>query len=378
MNNRVRAAMVGGGLNSAVGRTHEIAMKMDSRFQLVAGCFSRHAEINAQTGVAYGVEGSRIYPTPEDLLKGEATRIDAVVIATPIGVHEEYIHLALDHGLTVICDKPLLANLAQCRRLLAKVPANSPRVYSIFNYTGYPAVREIRRRVAAGEIGKVFKIMAEMPQDSYLRLKNQGRTSAIQSWRLVDGEVPCLSLDLFVHLHSLVNFITDAKPQKVSAWSRAISGVAPGLVDEVDAVIQYDSNLMVNAWYGKAALGYRNGLKIRIFGSRGSYEWVQEDPETIAYANAAGDKLTIDRISTSSAVTTESRYNRFKAGHPSGFIEAFANYYWDIADAMEATSLNEYTLSTGVAVEGIAVCHAIQQSSRDGRAVPLTEVHAHD
>lgn len=376
MNDRIRTAMIGGGLNSAVGRTHEIAMKMDNRFQLVAGCFSRQPEVNAQTGAAYGVERARVYATPEALLKGETGKIDAVVIATPIGVHDQYIHLALDHGLTVICDKPLLANLTQCRKLLAKVSADSPRVYSIFNYTGYPAMREIRRRVAAGEIGEVFKIMAEMPQDSYLRLKNQGRTSAIQRWRLVDGEVSCLSLDLFVHLHSLVNFITNARPQQVSAWSRAISGVAPGLVDEVDAVIRYDGNLMVNAWYGKAALGYRNGLKIRVFGSRGSYEWVQEEPETVTHANAVGDRLTIDRISATSAVTTESRYNRFKAGHPSGFIEAFANYYWDIADAMAAARLNDYTLSTGVAVEGIAVCHAIQQSSRDGRPVSLAEVQA--
>ncbi len=376
MNDRIRTAMIGGGLNSAVGRTHEIAMKMDNRFQLVAGCFSRNPEINTQTGAAYGVGGARIYRTPEELLQAEARRVDAVVIATPIGVNDQYIHLALDHGLTVICDKPLLANISQCRKLLAKVPHDSPRVYSIFNYTGYPAVREIRRRVAAGEIGEVFKIMAEMPQDSYLRLKNQGRTSSIQSWRLVDGEVSCLSLDLFVHLHSLVSFIVSARPQSVNAWSRAISGVAPGLVDEVDAIIRYDKNLIVNAWYGKAALGYRNGLKIRVFGSKGSYEWVQEDPETVVHANAVGDSLTIDRISTSSAITTESRYNRFKAGHPSGFIEAFANYYWDIAEAVHASNLNEYTLSTGVAVEGIAVCHAIQQSSLDGRPVSLADVHA--
>lgn len=376
MNDRIKTAMIGGGLNSAVGRTHEIAMKMDNRFQLVAGCFSRNPDTNAQTGAAYVVGGARIYRTPEELLQAEAGCIAAVVIATPIGVNEQYIHLALDHGFTVICDKPLLANIIQCRKLMAKVPQDSPRLYSIFNYTGYPAVREIRRRVAAGEIGEIFKIMAEMPQDSYLRLKNQGRTSAIQSWRLVDGEVSCLSLDLFVHLHSLVNFITGARPETVSAWSRAISGVAPGLVDEVDAIIRYDNDLIVNAWYGKAALGYRNGLKIRVFGSKGSYEWVQEEPETVSHANALGDKFTIDRISTSSAITTESRYNRFKAGHPSGFIEAFANYYWDIAEAIHASRLNEYTLSTAVAVEGIAVCHAIQQSSRDGRPVSLAEIHA--
>lgn len=365
----IKVAMIGGGVNSAVGRVHEIAMKMDNEFELIAGCFSRNAEFNAETARQYNVPANQLYPSAESLIEATAQEVDAVVIATPIQSHSQYIHLALDHNLRVISDKPLLANVQECKALLARVEPNNTRIFSIFNYTGYPAVREMKRRVENGSLGTVFKAMVEMPQDSYMRLKNQNKTHAIQTWRLEDGDISCVSLDLFVHLHSLVNFVCGNKPQAVTAWSRAVSNVAPGLVDEVDAVIQYSNNLMVNAWYGKAALGYRNGLRIRVFGTKGSLQWHQEDPETILAADEAGNKLVLDRISTESTVTAQTRYNRFKAGHPSGFIEAFANYYADIAQAMREDELNIYTLSTGVATEGLALSQAIALASSTGRTV---------
>ena len=368
----LKAAMIGGGINSAVGRSHEIAMRLDNAFELVAGCFSRDTKINSRSAEIYQVAPQRVYDSLENLLASEREDLDAVVIATPIMAHVDQIIAVLDTGLTVICDKPLVSSSAECNLLLTRVTGESTRLFSIFNYTGYQAVREIRQRVRSGEIGKVFKIMAEMPQDSYLRLKNAGKIDAIQPWRLVDGEVPCLSLDLFAHIHSLVNFITGLKPVAVSARSRTISGASEGLIDDVDSLIEYDNGLLLNAWYGKVALGSRNGLKIRIYGSLGSFEWYQEQPEQVIYANAIGDRMLLDRISSTSSVTQESRYNRFKAGHPAGFIEAFANYYFDIARAMSEASLNEYTLSASVAMEGIAVSEAIQLSSQTSQTVRLS------
>lgn len=371
MNQPLRAAMIGGGVNSAVGRSHEIALRLDNAFELVAGCFSRSSEVNRLSAEAYRVEPDRVYDSLESLLKGEDGRLDVVVIATPITAHASQIAMVLDAGLTVICDKPLVASSAECDELLAKVPADSTRLFSVFNYTGYQAVREIKHRVEAGEVGKVFKIMAEMPQDSYLRLKNTDRVNTIQPWRLIDGEVPCLSLDLFAHVHSLVNFITGLNPCSVYARSRAISNVSEGLIDEVDALVEYENGMLLNAWYGKVALGHRNGLKIRVYGSLGYFEWLQEQPEQIVYANAVGDRFLLDRISSSSNITQETRYNRFKAGHPAGFIEAFSNYYFDIARAINDGVLNEYTLSASVAAQGIAVSDAIQRASLSRQEVRI-------
>jgi predicted dehydrogenase len=372
MNPPLRAAMIGGGINSAVGRSHEIALRLDNAFELVAGCFSRSGKTNQLSAEIYRVESGRVYDNVESLLKGEQGRLDVVVIATPITEHLSQIGAVLDAGLVAICDKPLVSSRSECDALFTKTLSSSARLFSIFNYTGYQAVREIKHRVSSGEIGKVFKVMAEMPQDSYLRLKNLDKVNSIQSWRLKDGEVPCLSLDLFAHIHSLMNFITGLKPLAVTANSRSISGVSDGLIDDVDALIEYENGVLLNAWYGKVALGYRNGLKIRVLGTLGSFEWVQEIPEQIVYANAIGDRLILDRISSTSTVTSEQRYNRFKAGHPAGFIEAFANYYFDIARAVRNKKLNEYTLSAGVAAEGILVSEAIQQASLSGQRIQIT------
>lgn len=362
----IRVAMIGGGINSAIGRVHEIAMKMDGRFDLVAGCFSRDPEVNQRSAAQYGVASDRVHDSFTALLDRESGQIDAVVVATPIESHFEQIAAALDRGLRVISDKPLVGDPAQCADLRRRADATGAEVYCTFNYTGYPAVREMRRRVRTGSIGKVFKVMAEMPQDSYMRLLNQGRVSAIQPWRLRDDAIACVTQDLYVHLHSLVGFVCGGRPQEVNAWTRAISGVAPGLIDEVDAIIRYDSGMVMNAWYGKVALGCRNGLRLRIFGTRGSLQWYQEDPEILVAADAEGNRLLLDRLSTSSEVTGEARYQRFKAGHPSGFIEAFANYYCDIAASIVSGQLSPLLLPMATVEEGLQVAAAIHHAAATG------------
>jgi len=364
-------AMIGGGIDSAIGRVHQIAMQMDGRFKLVAGCFSRDARINQLSGLEYGVGIERIRSSDFELVEAEQNKIDAVVIATPIWAHASQIALALDRNLRVISDKPLVARVSEFEAIAGRDCAARHRIFCIFNYTGYPAVREMKRRVEDGQIGRVFKIMAEMPQDSYLRLKNQNRESSIHKWRLKDDEISCVSLDLFVHLHSLVSFVCGKKARSVIAWSRSISGVAANLSDEVDAIIQYEDDMVLNAWYGKAALGYRNGLRIRVLGTQGSLEWYQENPEHLLIADAIGDRLVADRNSTNSLVTALPRYQRFKAGHPAGFIEAFANYYFDIADAIATGEPNPYVLPLTVVGEGLRVAQAIEDSSNTRREVVL-------
>lgn len=371
---KIKVAMIGGGLNSAIGRVHEISLKMDNMYELKAGCFSRDENINIDSASAFGVDHSNIFNSPEALVKNMKEKIDALVIATPIESHFKYINLAIDNGLDVISDKPLLSNVKECNLLSKKLTSSSNNVYSIFNYTGYPAIREIKELVLNEELGHIFKVMIEMPQDSYLRLKNQKALSLIQKWRLHDGEIDCLTLDLFVHIHSLIAFILDnPKPVELQSWARSIANASKGLIDEVDSIILYENDLHVNSWYGKAALGYRNGLKIRIFGSKGSVKWVQEDPEKIILSDKNGDIKIIDRISRNSLVTTKERYNRFKAGHPSGFIEAFTNYYTDIAHSIINQVPHRNIISTDVALQGIRLASALRESSKNNIKISIKE-----
>ena len=367
----LRVAMIGGGINSAIGQVHEIAMKMDRRFKLVAGCFSRDPTINQRSALQYGVELYRTYPSLTSLLKEEADEIDAVVIATPIQSHFEQILESLNNGVRVISDKPLVANPEQCAIIRREAESTRIEVYCIYNYTGYPLVREMRRLVRMGAIGTVFKVMAEMPQDSYMRLVNQGRVSDIQSWRLVDEEIACVTLDLFVHIHSIVGFVCEGRVSQILAFPRSVSGASKGLIDEVDVFAQYDNGMSLNAWYGKAALGYRNGLSLRLFGTQGSLHWQQGDPEELRLVDNVGNRISIDRLTSGENVCSLPRYQRFKAGHPAGFIEAFANYYYDIADSINYGYRSPMIPSLEFAQDGHNFCRSIHQSSRDIAKDPL-------
>jgi len=362
----LKVAMVGGGINSAIGRVHEIAMKMDRRFELVSGCFSRDSAINKKSASQYGVDQQRTYPSLTSLLKEEAHEISAVVIATPIQSHFDQILKSLNGGVRVISDKPLVANPEQCRIIRREAEKLQIEVYCIYNYTGYPAVREMRRLVKEGAIGTVFKVMAEMPQDSYMRLVNQNRVSEIQSWRLIDEEIACVTLDLFVHIHSLVAFICEGRVSQVRAFPRCVSGASNGLIDEVDVFARYDNGMSLNAWYGKAAFGYRNGLSLRLFGTRGSLHWQQVDPEKLHFVDSAGNHASIDRLTSGENVWSLPRYQRFKAGHPAGFIEAFANYYYDIAESIETGCHSPLLLPLETVEEGLIMCAEIHNPTSFG------------
>lgn len=364
--------MLGGGLTSAIGRTHTIAMRLDGRFELVGGCFSRSGEVNARSAAAYGVPPARTFADLDALLDG-AGDVGTLVVATPIQQHARQIGAALDRGWTVITDKPLCDDAEAARSLVARDTGPTRRLFTLFNYTGYPAVREVRARIARGDVGRVVRVMIEMPQDSYMRLVHAGATDRIQPWRLSDGSSATVSLDLFVHVHSLARYLVGRRAVRVVARSRAVTGARPGLVDDVDALVDLEDGIALTAWYGKAALGESNGLRVRVYGDEGAIEWLQTRPEEVRVHDGRSRTTVLDRNSMDAEVTPDGRYDRFKPGHPSGFIEAFANSYADVADVLTGTG-SDHVLDHDVAVEGLLLCEAISlSSSRDSAPVHLEE-----
>lgn len=322
----LRVAFIGGALNSAVGYTHFNASRLDGHFRVEAGCFSRDPQHNQHTAQTYGIAPERTHVSWQALLAAEADRIDAVVILTPTPSHADIVIAALDAGFRVICEKSLGTSSEECRLIEAAVARNHGYLAVTFNYSGYPMVRELRNMIREGRMGTVQQIHVEMPQEGYLRLRANP-----QAWRRKDHEVPTVSLDLGVHVHHLVDFLTDGNAPMMLTGEEASYGQFDGLIDNVYCLARYQDNLRLQAWWGKTALGHRNGLRIRIFGSQASAEWFQMDPETLQWSDNEGRHMMLDRGTTSASIAQEPRYNRFKAGHPSGFIEAFANLYADIA-----------------------------------------------
>lgn len=329
----LRLGFLGGALNSAVGYAHFVACRMDARWSLEAGCFSRHPAANAETAAAYGVSPERTHADLAGLLTAERGRLDAIAVLTPTPDHAEQVVMALDAGYPVICEKALATSSAEAAAIQAAVDRNRGFLAVTFNYSGYPMLRELRHLIRQGGLGRVRQAQIEMPQEGYIRLSASGRPMTPQAWRLADHAVPTISLDLGVHLHHLVHFLTGAQPLEVMA-DQATQGHFEGIVDNVMAMAHYSGDLRAQFWYSKVALGYRNGLRLRLFGDKAGAEWHQMEPEFVRLAYNDGGAAVLQRGQDGLAIANQARYNRFKAGHPAGFNEAFANLYRDIADVL--------------------------------------------
>jgi predicted dehydrogenase len=229
-------------------------------------------------------------------------------------------------------------------------------------------MRELKYIIENGRIGRLHCIQIEMPQESFKRVAENGEPIVPQKWRLHDGKIPTISLDLGVHLHMIVKYLTGEIPVSVVSTNESL-GNFPEVIDNVSCIIEYSNNLICNMWYSKIAIGNRNGLKVRVFGEIGSAEWVQEKPEYLHLADHRGNRWIVDRGSGGVNISNQTRYTRFKAGHPAGFIEAFANYYFDIADALgnyldnKSHYMNANCFGIEEAIEGLHLLEAISKSS---------------
>jgi predicted dehydrogenase len=332
MNKTLKLGFIGGSTASAVGYTHFAACRMDGRWDLQAGCFSKREEQNRKSAQTYGVDGGRVYATWEEMLGKEKGSLDAVSVILPTPQHFETVSKCLAAGMPVICEKSLATDYGEAKAISEICAENKGFLAVTYNYSGYPMVRELRRMIRDKALGRILHFQVEMPQESFIRVNEKGEKVVPQSWRLKDGKVPMMYLDLGSHLHHLIHYLIGERPLEVSALHSG-NGWFADIVDNASCLCVYSGGIQGQIWFSKSALGYRNGLRIRIFGSEGSAEWTQGYPEELSFASNDGTKRTIDR-GGSVAVAGQQRYSRFKSGHPAGFVEAFANLYCDIADAL--------------------------------------------
>lgn len=370
----LKIGFIGGALDSAVGYAHFTACRMDRRWELAAGAFSRKPEINLRTGLEYGVDRERLYDSWRGMIAAEQGRLDAVAILTPTVLHAEMVKECLACGMPVVCEKSLVTEVDDAMEIRELCRSKKGFLALIYNYSGYPMVRELRSLIRRGMFGKILHFQAEMPQEGFIRTDGAGNRPSPQAWRMKDGTVPIIHLDLGSHLHELIYYLTGEHPERVVAdqdswgWFRQV-------VDNVCCLCRYTGGLQGQMWFSKSALGYRNGLRLRIYGEKAGAEWCQANPEELVLNFADGRRQIMDR-GADSAVAGQPRYTRFKAGHPAGFVEAMANLYGDIADGLVEYKKNgsyrsEEFFGTDVALEGLRFLEAMAESAGSGKWVAL-------
>lgn len=360
-----RIGFIGGGLNSAVGRCHQIACRMDGRWELAAGAFSRQQDVNGKTGSSWGIPPQRTYRDWTEFVERELHQLDAVAVLTPTPQHYEQIKALLTAGHNVISEKALATTSEQADELHDLARQNNLFLKVTMNYSGYPMVRELRNLIHVGALGDIVGLNVRMPQEGFLRQDRQGKPLMPQEWRQQDGRVPMVSLDLGTHTHHLISFLLGKNPVRV-VGTQSHHGRVSNVADYVSSLAKMPSGADVNMWFGKCILGARNGLAVDVWGQRASASWRQDQPEIISLASADGSVALIDRASPQVTEASQNRYQRFKAGHPAGFLEAFANVYYDLADDLaahfEGSPATGWTFGADHAAAGLAMLEGISKS----------------
>ena len=334
----LRLGMVGGGPGSNIGETHRQAARLDGRYDLVAGVFASDAERSRAFAATLGIAPARRYATWHEMAAQEAARddgIEVVAIMTPNNSHYAIAKAFLEQGVDVICDKPLTTDLAQAQELQQLALAKGLVFGVTYNYSGYPMVRQARAMVQAGALGKIRLVQVEQASGwASTLLEAAGHKQA--AWRTtpeIAGKSTVIG-DLGTHAHHLARYITGLEVSEISA---ELSTLVPGRQtdDNGHVKLRFDNGARGLMWVSMVAAGNLHGLRIRIYGETGSLEWVQERPDELILRPLDGPQQTLAR-GASYLDPAARRVTRLWPGHPEGFIDAFANLYSDIADAILA------------------------------------------
>ena len=327
---KIRMGMVGGGQGAFIGAIHRIAAQMDNEIELICGAFSSDARRSLESGKALYLEPTRCYASYQEMFTREKQlpaekRMDMVVIVTPNHLHFPVAKLALESGFHVMSDKPATLTLKEALELEAIVKQSSLLYGLSHTYTGYPMVKEAKSRVAAGELGKIKKVVVEYPQ-GWLASKDDEQSKQA-SWRLDPAQsgISCCMGDIGVHAANLAEYITGLE---ITALSASLTANVEDRVldDDGTVLLRFDNNAHGILLASQISVGEENNLRIRVYGDRASLDWSQLEPNSLLmkYPDQAS-RLIRSGVGELAQATITSL--RTPAGHPEGYLEAFANLY---------------------------------------------------
>jgi predicted dehydrogenase len=291
-------------------------------------------------------------------------RMQCVVIVTPNRTHLPIARAALAHGFHVLSDKPATASLAQCIALADSLRARQLQYGLTHPYTGYPMIREARARIARGELGTVRKILVEYMQGWLAApIEREGNKQA--AWRLDPAEagVSCCMGDIGVHAFQLAEFVSGLQVQQLCA---DLHSVVPGrkLDDDGAVLLRFAGGASGVLMASQVCTGEENNLRLRIYGDKAGIDWHQMEPNSLWLKpiDAPAQLLRTGAAGTGAAAAAA---QRTPAGHPEGYIEAFANIYREFAAQLQGGASDTVPGITD-ALRGMAFVETAVASSAAG------------
>ena len=375
---KLRMGLVGGGEGAFIGAVHRMAAELDGRIALACGAFSSDPAKSRRAGVdLYGIDPARSYGSTEEMFASEAARpaserMDFVVVATPNHTHFPIAKAALEAGVHVMSDKPVTFDLAQARELAALVAEKNLVFGLTHNYTGYPMVKEARHLVHSGAFGDVRRVVAEYIQ-GWLSEREETTGNKQAEWRTDpsrSGAAGCMG-DIGTHGENLVEYVTGLRIESLCA---DLTTFVPGrrLEDDGNVLLRFEGGARGVLMASQIAVGEENGLKLRVYGERGGLEWNQMEPNSLI-VRWPDRPLEMRRTGGPGVGESAGGATRLPAGHPEGFLEAFALLYRNFADTVEAQragrkpteeNLDFPTIADGV--RGMAFIETVVASAEAG------------
>lgn len=364
-NRQLRLGMAGGGPGSFIGPVHRMGALLDGRFTLTAGAFSRAPEKCQEQGLRWGIAPERSYTSWEDMILQERTRpdgIDALAIVTPNHMHFPIALAALRAGLPVICDKPVTATLEEAEQLRNIVHETGVPFAITYTYSGYAMIREARARIAAGTIGAIRKVIVEYTQGW---LATSVETENRQArWRIDPqqaGAGGCIG-DIGTHAFHLAEYVSGLRARTLCA---DLPRIVPGrpLDDDCTILLRFQGGQPGLIAASQVATGERNNVRLRMYGETGGLEWSHGHPDRLRlFGSDAREEILYQGGSGLSEAARNA--TRLPAGHPEGFVEAFATLYLDFADTITAGASHAATPSLPGIEDGVRSMRFIETAVR--------------
>lgn len=340
MNRKIRWGMVGGGRGAFIGAVHRIAAALDGHIELVGGAFSSDPDRSRQSGADLYLDPHRCYGTYEEMLISEASlppdqRMDLVSIVTPNHLHFDPAMMALRHGFHVICDKPLCLTVAEALQLQELVDTSGLILALTYTYTGYPMVKQARHLISSGALGRIRRVVVEYPQ-GWLSHAIETTDQKQASWRTDPARSGAAGAmgDIGTHAAHLLEYVTGLHIRELCA---DLHTHIPGrrLDDDGSVLLRLDHDALGLLYASQISAGEENNLRIRVYGESGGLEWAQMEPNSLI-VRWLDKPVEIFRTGGPATSAAAQAHTRLPAGHPEGYLEAFANIYRNVALTLQA------------------------------------------
>ncbi|RMG77799.1 MAG: gfo/Idh/MocA family oxidoreductase [Bacteroidetes bacterium] len=332
--------MVGGGRGAFIGAVHRMAAALDGQIELVCGAFSSDPEKSRLSGQDLFLPPERSYGSFEEMILKEKTlpegeRMDFVSIVTPNHLHYAPAKMALENGFAVVCDKPLCFNMEEALDLEKTVEKTGLLFALTHNYTGYPMVKQARAMIKNGDIGDIRKVVVEYPQ-GWLSTRLEASDQKQAAWRTdpqKSGIAGAMG-DIGTHAENLAEYITGLKIKSLCAdLTTFVEGRR--LDDDGNVLIRFDNGAKGILHASQIAAGEENNLNIRVYGTLAGLQWFQQEPNSL-FVRWRDKPLEVLRTGVGNLYPEAQAHARIPAGHPEGYLEAFANIYRNFAICLRA------------------------------------------